>query len=290
MKKWMSMFMAVAFVATLLLMPKPAEACSCMMPPGPAEEMERQEVVFSGEVTEIAEPEVIESSGDPVTITFDIDTVWKGEIGAQAEVQTAYSSATCGYYFELGQSYLVYGSTNEDGQTWVNLCSRTATLDRATEDLSILGEGVRPGDDGGETEGPIEIMPVIDPPPLQPVASASGGIQIVVSGQPLQLDVSPLLHHGITYVPVRAAESLAGVRIESWDGETKSVTIRHESGAVITLRAGGSTVQQQSLAAGEPIIIDGRVMVPVRFMAESFGWTVSWDHATKTIRLDQPAS
>jgi len=34
-------------------------------------------------------------------------------------------------------------------------------------------------------------------------------------------------------------------------------------------------------------IINGRVMVPVRFIAESLGCTVSWDADTKTISITQ---
>ncbi|WP_020618528.1 stalk domain-containing protein [Paenibacillus daejeonensis] len=289
MKKWMSACMAVAFVFTLLLMPQQADACSCMPPSGPAEEMEKKEFVFSGTVTEIVEPAEIQSSGDPVAVHFDVDTVWKGEIGAQTEVSTPFSSATCGFYFEVGQAYIVYGSVTEEGTQQVVLCSRTAPLEQATEDLSVLGEGVKPGEEPPVEEPPVTEPPVVQPPVAQPTAVANGGISIHINGQPLALDVAPMISNGVTYVPVRAAEAFAGVQIEGWDSQTKSVTIRHESGLVLTLRAGGPTVQDQSLAAGEPVIVDGRVMVPVRFIAESFGWTVGWDAATKTVKLDSPA-
>ncbi|MFS0724106.1 stalk domain-containing protein [Paenibacillus sp. 1P07SE] len=304
MKKWMSAMMAAAFVVSLVLLPKPADACSCMPSPGPAEEMERQEFVFSGEVVEIEEPAVVESSGDPVTVHFEVDTVWKGEIGAQTQVWTAYSSATCGFHFEVGQQYIVYGTIDEEGGQHVGLCSRTAPLDQAAEDLSILGEGVKPGDDEGEAD-PVEAeeptveaeepaepgVEVEEPAVEQPVPVDASGISIVLEGERLVLDVPPFLHNGVTYVPVRAAEAIDGIEIGAWDSETKSVTIRHESGAVLTLRASSSLssdVQALSLAEGEPVLVDGRIMVPVRFIAESLGLSVSWDGASKTVSIQRP--
>jgi hypothetical protein len=60
-----------------------------------------------------------------------------------AEVVTAVSSATCGYNFEVGKSYLVYAGTF-DGKLNVSLCSRTALIDQAGEDLQALGLGATP--------------------------------------------------------------------------------------------------------------------------------------------------
>ena len=36
----------------------------------------------------------------------------------------------------------------------------------------------------------------------------------------------------------------------------------------------------------KPQIIDGRTLVPVRFIAESFGCEVGWDDATKTVSIN----
>ena len=49
----------------------------------------------------------------------------------------------------------------------------------------------------------------------------------------------------------------------------------------ITLEVDGQTVTTDV----PPMIVDGRTMVPVRFVAEALGATVAWDAATRTVRI-----
>ncbi len=55
-------------------------------------------------------------------------------------VQTADNSAACGYPFKKGESYIIYGSL-QDNIMQTGLCTRTNLLENATEDLDELDEG-----------------------------------------------------------------------------------------------------------------------------------------------------
>ncbi|GGG00620.1 hypothetical protein GCM10010912_51840 [Paenibacillus albidus] len=141
--------MSVLLMATALLTVRPevTYACSCVVPGAPLEELERSAAVFSGEVVSVeAKPSVVQSSGDPVTVTFNVQTIWKGEVGSTVTVTTAMSSASCGFEFTEGESYLVYSHKGEgsDGLK-VSLCSRTTLLSGAAEDKEALGPGISPG-------------------------------------------------------------------------------------------------------------------------------------------------
>ena len=125
-----------------------AHACSCMVPESPEIEMERFQAVFSGKVTEIEETnpsEPLFSSSDPVLVTFDIDRIWKGldEKNSTVIVTTSTSSASCGFYFQEDVEYIVYAYQHDaDSELQVSLCSRTNTIENASEDLEKLGEGL----------------------------------------------------------------------------------------------------------------------------------------------------
>lgn len=114
--------------------PATAWACSCIPPGPPSAELDGATAVFSGEVIQI------EGSADPVRVTLQVDTVWKGLQHTTLTVTTARDSASCGYGFKEGESYLVYATGVEDGLQ-VSLCSRTQHLSSAQEDLTALGEG-----------------------------------------------------------------------------------------------------------------------------------------------------
>ena len=119
-----------------------------MQPLSPDEELPNYDAVFSGKVTDIEETnpdDQMFSSADSILVTLDVDTVWKGDKQETITVKTAQSSASCGFYFENNQEYIVYAAQyngeEEGDQLEVSLCSRTNLLSNATEDLQELGPG-----------------------------------------------------------------------------------------------------------------------------------------------------
>jgi hypothetical protein len=134
----------IAVILFLAIPASPAQACSCLMPGPPQEEMEQAAAVFAGSVVNLQEPSSwTVSSADPVYVTFQVTRIWKGPLENSLVVETARDSASCGYEFEPARDYLVYAYAGENGLQ-VSLCSRTIPLDAAGEDLAALGEGVTP--------------------------------------------------------------------------------------------------------------------------------------------------
>ncbi len=136
------MIARLAFLAPLLLAavvalaPGRARACSCMQQdPGTA--FEQAASVFEGRVASI------EPGDGEVLVTLGVVRTWKGADSEEVQVRTNESSAACGYNFEQGKSYLVY-THDVDGAEHVSLCSRTALIEDAGEDLAAMGEGVTP--------------------------------------------------------------------------------------------------------------------------------------------------
>ena len=134
----------VALVLTALVLARGAEAraCSCTPPPSPADALARAAAVFAGRVTKTEDPATgpIRSSMDPITVTHEISTVWKGASGPSVSVTTARDGASCGFTFAKGEEYLVYASAVRAG-LHVSLCSRTRRLANAADDVKALGAG-----------------------------------------------------------------------------------------------------------------------------------------------------
>ena len=114
-----------------------AHACSCMRLT-PSEGLTSSYAVFTGEVTDIDKNDSTPFGGREVTLR--VKEMWKGEPAEELRVHTASSSAACGYGFVKGVTYLVYAVRDEADPLRVSLCSRTAPVADAKEDLDFLGK------------------------------------------------------------------------------------------------------------------------------------------------------
>ena len=118
-----------------------------------------------------------------------------------------------------------------------------------------------------------------------------GSSTFTVNGETRTLDSPPIIKNGRTLVPIRAIVEAMGGSV-SWDGTEKKVTITLKD-TVIELWIN----KPQAKVNGElkwiddtnhkvvPEIINGRTMLPLRFVAETLGAHVDWDGTTKTITI-----
>lgn len=165
---------AIAALATVLA--PAALACDCPEPPTPQEERDRVDVVFSGEVVAVTEPGAdVDPPDRELVAEIDVDRVYAGEVQERVEVRTAGDQAMCGYGFETGRAELIY-AVEDDGTLTTGLCSRTAPLERAEEDLAALGDGEPPRTgSGSQLEGGTDRQQ-----PGWPLLLAAAGLVVVV--------------------------------------------------------------------------------------------------------------
>ena len=144
--------LAVLLAALLSAPARPAWACSCVPPQGPAVALNDAAAVFSGTVTGITDrgsfnwmDRVRQFLGQPPQsafmasrlVTLSVADSWKGVTETPVSVGTTGSSASCGYDFVLGGQYVVYAYA-DGGQLLTNICLRTVELSQAATDLSYL--------------------------------------------------------------------------------------------------------------------------------------------------------
>lgn len=111
-------------------------------------------------------------------------------------------------------------------------------------------------------------------------------IKVIVSGTKVDFDVPPEIIDGRTMVPVRAIFEAMGAYV-TWDDESKTA-MGVKLGKTVELTVGekkadysGKKVTMDS----SPIIKDGRVLVPARYVSEGFGYKVTWDGAENTVLI-----
>ncbi len=135
-----------------------AYACKCVVPGTPSDEMEKFDAVFTGRVLTVQhsfDPNAASfSPGDLTTVGFTVSTVWKGSVDEAATVTTPPTGGSCGFAFVEGEEYVVYAHkpTGDESGLSANICSRTALLGEAQEDVDAFGEGYAP--QGGTAAAP----------------------------------------------------------------------------------------------------------------------------------------
>ncbi len=111
-------------------------------------------------------------------------------------------------------------------------------------------------------------------------------IRVEVRGLPLLMDTDPILARGRLLVPLRAvAEALEAV--VSWSEKDRVITVEKGTRRV-TLMAGSrlAVVNGQSRQLDvPPVVLDGRALVPLRFLSEHFGLQVRWSDAEQAVFL-----
>ncbi|MBE7019957.1 MAG: hypothetical protein E7411_00795 [Ruminococcaceae bacterium] len=112
----------------------------------------------------------------------------------------------------------------------------------------------------------------------------SNGIRVLVDDYLLVTDVLPFNDGGRVLVPLRSIfESLGAALL--WDDATKTATaIRGVNEIKITLNSTTAYKNGEAVMLDIPAkIIDGRFVVPVRFISEALGCKVEWKDSTQTV-------
>ncbi|MCM3760932.1 N-acetylmuramoyl-L-alanine amidase [Alkalihalobacillus oceani] len=119
-------------------------------------------------------------------------------------------------------------------------------------------------------------------------SSSANDISIYVNNQKLELPISKVpMENNHVLVPFRVIGEALGIDVK-WQQQTKQVTAR-EGGTEVILtvnkeeaKLNGQTLQVKPA----PKIIENSTVIPLRFFAEAFGKDVSWNQATKEVRVN----
>ncbi len=117
-----------------------------------------------------------------------------------------------------------------------------------------------------------------------------GSTQAWVNGKPIELDVAPFIEQGRTLVPFRfVGESLGAEVTFTTDNSGRVDMVSYTLGDLYVVLFIGRT---EALVNGEkfelevpPKIVQGRTVIPIRFVSEALGCEVSWIAETREITI-----
>ncbi len=123
---------------------------------------------------------------------------------------------------------------------------------------------------------------------LQPMCSfaSNDNITVYVDDKTVMFDVQPQMIGGRTMVPLRAIFESLGATVE-WEEATKSITAYNEA-YMVKAQIDSPKLMVNGVEKTmdiTPLIVDGRTLVPARFVAEAFDCDVNWDGNTKTVNI-----
>ena len=138
---------------------------------------------------------------------------------------------------------------------------------------------------------------VVAPPVVAPSASLKAAsatvspIIININGRTTETDPTPVLQRGSVLVPLRGVLENLGAKV-SYDPATTRIDIL-QNGKRFSLKVGeNSAAVENSVVplASAPLNINGRTFVPLRSLAELFGYEVSWLANIRTVAIvsDKP--
>lgn len=127
---------------------------------------------------------------------------------------------------------------------------------------------------------------LIFPLVLQTPAQAAQAISIYINGVKLPTDQAPVLVGSRAMLPLRAIFEALDAEVD-WNNKTKTVSAwKDGTTVVLKINARTATVNNQTLSLDVPAqILQGRTLVPVRFVSEALGEDVVWDASSKTVYI-----
>ncbi len=114
-----------------------------------------------------------------------------------------------------------------------------------------------------------------------------GDETLMINGQAVVVEKPYVVGAGVTLVPLRVITEAFGAEV-LWEGETKTITLKYPD-VNIVLQIGNPVAEingrAEELLAAPELTSNGYTVVPLRFISENFGATVSYDDATKRITV-----
>jgi len=180
-----------------------------------------------------------------------------------------------------GTTYAIHGNNNEDsiGKYVSKGCVRMHN-----DDIHWLYDQL-----------PLftEVLITTSDQPFEELAAGAGyPVRVVfsgklyVNGEEVTLEQPMIEYRGRMYLPLRAVFELLGGSVQ-WDAATRTVTSVVGERTIVH-SADSNTVHMNGVAvtlSDASYLRDGTLMMPLRGIAESLGWSVEWDGASQSVHL-----
>jgi hypothetical protein len=118
--------------------------------------------------------------------------------------------------------------------------------------------------------------------------TAQERIRVTLNGQDVRFaDQEPIMRQNRVYVPLRGVFEQMGAQVQ-WNAQNRQVVARHgQQNIVLPVGQRYATVNNQRVNLDAPaMIVEGRTMVPLRFVSETLGAQVQWQEDQRTVVIN----
>lgn len=251
---------------------------------------DKKEPEEKAEIASLAAPEVKAVSDGQEGITLS----WNSVEGAEEYQIFEYFEDTR-HVKMLGMTAGNTAEVSDNGNGYiVQAVGYTSISDHVSEKYAV-----RPGGDGAkewiksvrtafksDSEEDIRLI-------LSELSQAKGelgddSVDIMVNGEFIDWEeydgVGPVIEDGRTLVPLRTVSENLGAVVD-WDEKAKSIAVTYEDMFIkMAVDIGEAYVDGDEIVLDTPpVIVNGRTLVPLRFVAESMGLHVEWEPESRTV-------
>ena len=112
-------------------------------------------------------------------------------------------------------------------------------------------------------------------------------LYVMMDGEYLGFDRTPVLENDRTLVPMRYLFEKLNMDV-TWDEETRIATAtRGNTEIAFTIDSPVAWVNGQQVTMDtQPLQLNWRTMIPIRFLSETLGYTVGWDDQNRIVTID----
>lgn len=116
-------------------------------------------------------------------------------------------------------------------------------------------------------------------------------ITVWIDNKQVEMDTPPDVRDGRTMVPIRAVAEALGADV-TWRGETGRIEmVRAGRSVVMELGSTGAMVDGSRVEMDvAPYAVEGRTLIPARYVAEFFGQKVEWDGTKRQVLITEDKS
>ncbi|RXJ01650.1 copper amine oxidase N-terminal domain-containing protein [Anaerobacillus alkaliphilus] len=119
----------------------------------------------------------------------------------------------------------------------------------------------------------------------------SSTIKVFVNGVEIQTDQPPIVRNGRTLVPLRAIFESLNAKVVYEEGTRKITATRGDTRIILYIGFNQAIVNNKQVTLDVPSqVINGRTLVPVRFVSEALGDRVFYDAAKREVRVTRAQS
>lgn len=116
---------------------------------------------------------------------------------------------------------------------------------------------------------------------------AASNIKVIYNGNPMTFDVNPVIENGTTLVEFKTLFNALGINI-NYEPKTKKVSgVKDRLKIELTLGSKTAYINGQKQILEVPAkVVDGRTLVPLRFVGQSTGADIKWDGKNRIVTIN----